>query len=80
MKIPNKFEFDVIVFSYSSDSGSDDFIKNFRNRTIEPYSFLVNEATPSSNHPLRFRKKSNTKDCFITNIKSNHNNAWKNWR
>ena len=65
VKIPNKFEFDEIDFIYSSDNGYDHFIKNFRNRTIEPYSFLVNEATPSLNHPLRFQKESNTKNCFI---------------
>ena len=47
MKIPNKFEFDEIDFGYSFDNGYDHFIKNFRNRTIEPYLFLVNEATPS---------------------------------
>ena len=42
MKIPNKRELKQIASNHPSDN--------------EPYSFLVNEITLSSDNPLRFRK------------------------
>ena len=47
MKIPNKRELQQIA--------SNSF-KSYKEYTKEPYSFLVNDATSSSNNPLRFRK------------------------
>ena len=75
MKILKRLEIDEVYFNNSSDRGNDYVMKYFRNCTIETYSFVLNEGTLSSNHPLRFWKKSNTKSCFIKNIKRNHNNA-----
>ena len=56
MKIPNKRELQQIVLNHSSDISSKDFIKIHKKCTAEPYSFLVNDATPASDNPLRFRK------------------------
>ena len=53
MKIPNKGELAII---HSTDINSKYFIKIYEKCTAEPYSFLVNDATLSSNNPLRFRK------------------------
>ena len=47
MKIPNKRELQQLA--------SNSF-KSYKEYTKEPYSFLVNDATSSSNNPLRFRK------------------------
>ena len=56
MKIPNKRELQQIVLNHSSDISSKNFIKIHKKCTAEPYSFLVNDATPASDNPLRFRK------------------------
>ena len=40
----------------SSDVDFKDFIKIYKKYTEEPYSFLVNDTTWSSDNPLRFRK------------------------
>ena len=56
MKIPNKRELQQIALNYSSDIDFKDFMKVFKKRTAEPYSFLVNDTTLSSDNPLRFRK------------------------
>ena len=56
MKIPNKIELQKISFYHSSDIESKDFMKSYKKYTAEPYSFLVNDTTLSSNNPLRFRK------------------------
>ena len=56
MKIRNKRELQQIVLNHSSDISSKDFIKIHKKCTAEPYSFLVNDATPASDNPLRFRK------------------------
>ena len=56
MKIPNRRELQQIVLNHSSDISSKDFIKIHKKCTAEPYSFLVNDATPASDNPLRFRK------------------------
>ena len=56
MKIPNKRELQQIALKHSSDIYFKDFMKTFKKYTKEPYSFLVNDTTLSSDDPLRFRK------------------------
>ena len=58
MKIPNKRELQQTLLDHSSDITSKDFIKIHKKCTAEPFSFLVNDATLTSDNPLRFRKKS----------------------
>ena len=55
-KIPNKRELQQIAINYSSDISTKDFTNIYRKCTAEPYSFLVNDTTLASDHPLRFRK------------------------
>ena len=56
MKIPNKVELQQIALNHSSDIDFKDFIKIFKKCTTEPYSFLVNNTTLPSDHPLQSRK------------------------
>ena len=56
MKILNKRELQQIALSHSSDIDFKRFIKIYQKFTAESYSFLVNDATLTSDHPLRFRK------------------------
>ena len=56
MKIPNKRELSQIASNHSSDIDFKDFMKVYKYHTKEPYSFLVNDTTLSSDNPLRFRK------------------------
>ena len=56
MKITNKRELQQIPLNHSTDTDLNDFIKNYKKCTTEPYSFLVNDTTLSSDDPLRFRK------------------------
>ena len=56
MKIPNKRELQKNALNHSSDIDFKDFITIYKKCTTEPYSFLVNDTTLSSNDPLRFRK------------------------
>ena len=55
-KIPNKREIQQIAINHSSDINAKDFANIYRKYTAEPYSFLVNVTTLSSNNPLRFKK------------------------
>ena len=55
-KIPNKRELLQIAPNHSSNINFKDFIKIYKRYTAERYSFLVNDATVSSDNPLRFRK------------------------
>ena len=55
-KIPNKRELQQIVLNHSLDIDFKRFMKIYKRYTIEPYSFLFNDTTLSSNNPLRFRK------------------------
>ena len=55
-RIPNKRELHQIALNHSSDIDFKDFIKIYKKRTAEPYSFSVNDATLSSDDSLRFRK------------------------
>ena len=57
MKINNKRELQNIAFNHSADIDYQDFIKNYRECTREPYSFLTIDATLLSSNPLTFRKK-----------------------
>ena len=55
MKIPNKRELQKIVSNHSSDTDFKDSMKLYKDYTKEPYSFLVNNTTLSSDNPSRFR-------------------------
>ena len=55
MKIPNKRELQQTALNHSSDIDFKDFMKIYKKYTKEPYSFLVNDTTLSSDDPLRFR-------------------------
>ena len=52
MRIPNKREFQQIA----SNNDFKAFMKLCKDYTKEPYLFLVNDTTLSSENPLRFRK------------------------
>ena len=56
MKIPDKRELQQIAINHSSNIDTKGFIKVYKKCTDEPYSILVNDATLSSDNPLRFRK------------------------
>ena len=56
MKILNKRELQHIGLNHSSDIDFKDFIAVYKKFTAKPYSFLVNDATLSSDNPLRLRK------------------------
>ena len=56
MKIPNKRKLQQIALNHSSDIDFKDFMNIYKKCTTEPYSFLVNDTTLSSDDPLRFRK------------------------
>ena len=55
MKILNKRELQQIALNHSSDIDFKDLIKIYKKCTAEPYSFLINDTTLSSDDPLRFR-------------------------
>ena len=56
MKIPNKRELQQIALNHSSDISTKGFINIHKKYTAEPCSFLVNDATLTSDNPLRIRK------------------------
>ena len=56
MKIPNKREVQQTALNHSSDIDFKDFVNIYKKCTKEPYSFLVNDTTLSSDDRLRFRK------------------------
>ena len=56
MKIPNKRELQQIALNHSSDTDFKDFMNIYNKSTKEPYSFLVNDTTLTSDNPLRFKK------------------------
>ena len=56
MKISNKRELQQISSSPLSDIDFKDFMKLYKDYNKEPYSFLLNDTTLSSDNPLRFRK------------------------
>ena len=55
-KIPNKLQLQKTASNNSSDIDLKDFMNFYKNCTAKPYSFLVIDATLSSDNPLRFRK------------------------
>ena len=55
-KIPNKRKLQQIAINHSSDTNFKDFLKICKKCTAEPFSFLVNDDTLSSDNHLRFRK------------------------
>ena len=63
MKIPNKRELQQIAINHSSDINTKDFDNIYRKYLADPYSFLVNNTTLSSNNPLRFRKNFSNIEC-----------------
>ena len=56
MKISNKRELQQIASNRLSDIDFKDFMKLYKDYTKQPFSFLMNDTTLSSNNPLRFRK------------------------
>ena len=62
-KIPNRRELQQIAINHSSDSATKNFENIYRKCTAEPYSFLVNDTTLSSDDPLRFRKSIFNTEC-----------------
>ena len=57
MKICNRRELQQIARSHLSDTHFEDFMKLYKEYTKDPYSFLKNNTTLSSDNPLGFRKK-----------------------
>ena len=57
MKINNKRELQNIVINHSADIDYQDFIKNYRECTKEPYNFLTIVSTLPASDSLRFKKK-----------------------
>ena len=55
-KIRNKRELQQIALNHSSDISTKDFINIHKKCTTEPYSFLVNDNTLTSDNPLRLTK------------------------
>ena len=56
MKNLNRKELQQLASHHSFNIEFKDFMKLYKDYTKEPYSFLVNVATLSSDGPLRFRK------------------------
>ena len=55
MKIPKRKELQPIASNHFPDIDFKDFMKLYKGYTKEPYSFLVNDTTLSSDNSLRFR-------------------------
>ena len=62
-KIPNKRELQQIAINHSSDISTKNFANIYRKCTDEPYSFLVNDTTLSSNDSVRFSKTFSNIKC-----------------
>ena len=56
MKILDKRELQQIASNHSPDINFKDFMKLYKDYFKEPYSFLANDTTLSSDNRLRFRK------------------------
>ena len=69
MKIPNKGELQQISFNHSSDIDFRDFMNFYKKHTAKPHSFLVIDATLTSDNPLE-RK----------NINTDNDNWWQEFR
>ena len=66
-KISNKRKL-AIAIKHSSAITTKDFNSIYRECTAEPYSFLVNDTTLSSNNLLRFRKSFVSIECKFTRV------------
>ena len=55
-KTANRRDLQQIAINHSSDINTKDFVNIYGKCTSEPYYFLVNDTTLTSNNPLRFRK------------------------
>ena len=55
MKISNERELQQISSNHSFDLDFKEFMKLYKECTKEPYSFLLNDTTLSSDNPLQFR-------------------------
>ena len=62
-KISNKRELQQIAINHSSDINTKDFANIYRKCTDEPYSFLVNDTTLTSNDSVRFSKTFSNIKC-----------------
>ena len=56
MKVPHKGELWQTACNHSSDIDFQDFMNLYKKSTVEPYYFLVIDATLASDNPLRFTK------------------------
>ena len=56
MKIINKRELQNIAINHSAGIDYKDYMKIYKERTREPYSFLTIDTTLPASDPLRFRK------------------------
>ena len=56
MKIFKQRKLQQIALNHSSDIDFKDFLKIFQKYSVEPYYFLVNDTTQSSDNPLKVRK------------------------
>ena len=60
MKIPNKRELQQIAFNHSSDTDFEHFMNLYKKCAAKPYSFLVIDATLTSDNPkfqMEFKSK-----------------------
>ena len=55
-KISNKRELQQIAINHSSDINPKYFVNIYRECTVEPFSFFVNDTTLASDNTLTFRK------------------------
>ena len=55
IKISNKLELQQIASNHSSDIDLQNFMNLYKKCTAKSFSFLVNDATLSSDNPSRFR-------------------------
>ena len=67
MKINNRKELQNIALNHSADVDYKDFVKIYRERTRNPYTFLTTDTTLPASDPLQFRKN------FLTSCKDNRN-------
>ena len=67
-KINNKRELQNIAINHSADIDYQDFKKNYRECTKEPFNFLTIDTTFPASDPLRFRRK-----FFILTYKNDNN-------
>ena len=67
-KILNRRKLQQIAINHPSDITTKDFENIYRKCTAEPYSFLVNDTTISSDNPLRFRKNLFNIECKFSRV------------